>query len=85
MKHSFIPWMEPSAVVEYSIDCLRKGQVVCIPGLINRSVNLLANFIPRNLYYQLADKMERKFRKPQHMPGFAVMRAVDPKPVRRGW
>lgn len=85
MKHPYIPWMEPSAVVEYSIDCLRKGQVVCIPGLLNRSVNLLANFIPRNLYYQLAVKMEKKFRKPQHMPGFAVMQAVDAKPVRRRW
>jgi hypothetical protein len=47
-------WMNPSAVVEYSINCPNRGQVVCIPGIANRTLCLLATTLPRSLYYQIA-------------------------------
>jgi uncharacterized protein len=55
-------WMKPSEVVDYSISCLNKGQVVCIPGFLNRLLGLLAAAIPRSLYYMIALNVEKKTR-----------------------
>lgn len=49
-------WMKPSEVVDYSITCLYRGQVVCVPGFMNRTAGFLAAVMPRNLYYMIAVK-----------------------------
>lgn len=54
--------MKPSEVVDYSISCLNKGQVVYIPGFLNRLLGLLAAAIPRSLYYLIALKAKRNIR-----------------------
>ncbi len=69
IKHRLFPWMEPSAVVEYSMHCLEKGKIVCIPGVWNRLLTLLASVMPRNLYYNLSLKLEKKIRVQKEISG----------------
>ena len=42
-------WMTPEAVVEASLAALRRGQIVCVPGLMNRLLTLLIGAAPRRL------------------------------------
>ena len=70
-------WMNPSAVVEYSINCLNRGQVVCIPGIANRTLCLLATTLPRSLYYQIAGIMEKKIRRQNRLPDTTCRQAVN--------
>lgn len=73
MKKGLISWMKPSAVVDYSIYCLNKGQVVCIPGFMNRILSLLVLSIPRSLYYLVTARIENKVRKHLHEPNLIIM------------
>ncbi len=73
-KYGQVNWMNPSQVVEYSIYCLNKGQVICIPGLLNRFTRSLVTVIPRSLYYLVSSRVEKKIRSPQHLPDFAFMK-----------
>jgi hypothetical protein len=50
----FIPWMKPDRVVRYSISCLNKGKVICIPGFRNRVFKFLVTLVPRPLYYMIS-------------------------------
>jgi short-subunit dehydrogenase len=57
-------WMTPEKVVDASFKNLRKGKVVCVPGFWNKVIWLLADILPRGLYYKLvslAEKKEHKF------------------------
>ncbi len=81
MKQGLNYWMKPSEVVDYSIYCLNKGQVICIPGFLNRVVSHLVVTVPRSLYYWIALKMEKKIRNHQHSPDLAIMQAYSNKPV----
>jgi len=69
IKLRMLPWMEPSAVVEYSMHCLEKGKIVCIPGVWNRLLTLLVSVMPRNLYYHLSLKLEKKVRVQKEISG----------------
>jgi len=42
-------WMTPEAVVEASLAALRRGQIVCVPGRLNRLLTLLIGAAPRRL------------------------------------
>jgi len=42
-------WMTPEAVVAASLAALQRGQLVCVPGLINRLLALLIGAVPRRL------------------------------------
>lgn len=81
MKPDSFQWMDPSTVVEYSMNCLNKGQVVCIPGNMNRIMSILAVLVPRNLYYLVAVKMDRMFRKHHPMLDLAYMQTIQGKAV----
>jgi short-subunit dehydrogenase len=50
-------WMKPDDVVAYSMKCLERGQVVCIPGLVNRMLRFIATVVPRRFYYRVTEKM----------------------------
>jgi len=54
-------WMTPEQVVNYSVYCLKKGQVICIPGFLYRVLNRISLIIPRKMYYPIASKLERTF------------------------
>lgn len=73
LQHGLVQWMRPAEVVNYSIYCLNKGQVVCIPGFLNRVVSLLVTIIPRQLYYLIATRMEKKVRRPVHVPDMTTL------------
>ncbi len=47
-------WMTPEAVVEASLAALRRGKVVCVPGLGNRLLATLINGLPRRLVSRCA-------------------------------
>lgn len=52
MDVSTIPtglWMTPEAVVAASLAALRRGQLVCVPGLVNLLLRLLIGVAPRRL------------------------------------
>jgi short-subunit dehydrogenase len=49
-------WMEPEEVVQYSLTCLDKNRVICIPGFWNRMALRLISKIPRKRYYEFAGK-----------------------------
>jgi short-subunit dehydrogenase len=55
-------WMEPEDVVAASLKALERGEVVCVPGIINKVIKNVAPMLPRRPYYQLAEKMAAKFR-----------------------
>jgi uncharacterized protein len=61
----FIRWMTPEKVVEISMKNLKKGNVICIPGAWNKVLWVLADIIPRKIYYWIVTKAEtqnsRKF------------------------
>lgn len=52
-------WMEPEAVVEYSLRCLGKKQVICIPGFWNRVVVKLVSMISKSQYYRLTVRLAK--------------------------
>ena len=47
-------WMTPEAVVDASLRALRRRQVVCVPGLVNRLLALLMGAAPRRLVRRVA-------------------------------
>jgi uncharacterized protein len=59
-------WMKPSQVVDYSIYCLKKGQVICIPGFLYRVVNRVTTLMPRRLYYPIANRLEKTMNPADH-------------------
>lgn len=55
-----IRWMEPDEVVRYSIHCLKRGKIRCIPGLFNRFMVMLISFAPRKVYFFFASMLQQK-------------------------
>lgn len=55
-----IPFMEPDRVVKYSMKCLERGRVVCIPGCFNRTVKKAIPVLPRKAFYSLSRKVAEK-------------------------
>jgi len=45
-------WMSPDEVVDYSLRCLRKNRVICVPGLSYRFLTALVKLLPRKLLYR---------------------------------
>ncbi len=55
-KKTKMQWMKPEEVVEYSLNCLRKKAVVCVPGFKYRVVVALAKIIPSNWLFGILKK-----------------------------
>jgi len=55
MRKRRLYWMEPADVVNYSMKCLERGKVICIPGLVNRLLRLVVLAVPRRLYYRVTE------------------------------
>ncbi len=55
-----IPFMEADDVVNYSLNCLNSGTVVCIPGLFNRVVKNAIPVFPRKAFYAISKKIAEK-------------------------
>lgn len=45
--------MTPPEVVEFSLRCLDKDQVICVPGFKNRFTSLLPRILPRSLIHKV--------------------------------
>ncbi|MFO7369594.1 MAG: SDR family oxidoreductase [Bacteroidales bacterium] len=79
LKSGIIRWMEPSEVVRYSIACLNKGQVICIPGFLNKILAVSAMAVPRNLYYVIASRMEPRIKKRTALADAHAMPTLSPQ------
>ena len=45
---------EPADVVKYSVKCLHRNKVVCIPGFMNRLLMYLLPLVPGKIYFRFA-------------------------------
>lgn len=59
-KQRLFYWMKPEDVVDYSLKCLAKGKVICVPGFPNRLIRAFLGMIPRKLYYRVTENGFRK-------------------------
>lgn len=48
--------MSPDEVADYSLKCLNKNRVICIPGSRKRVLAKLVSILPRSLYYRILKK-----------------------------
>jgi hypothetical protein len=49
--------MDAESVVEECLVSLKKGKVVCVPGLVNRILLRIVSLIPGPVYYRLMMRM----------------------------
>ena len=54
-------FMTPDNVVDASLKAIRKGKVVCIPGIKNKFFYQLVRFSPRWAYYRVIELLYRKY------------------------
>jgi short-subunit dehydrogenase len=54
-----LAWMSPEAVVEASLAGLRRGDLVCVPGLANRMMSQLVSAVPRGVSRRVAGALVR--------------------------
>ncbi len=59
-------WMNPEAVVHYSLKSLSKHKVICIPGVFNRMIYRTIKFIPKQLSYWLLDNQIPEHKHPEY-------------------
>lgn len=53
VNRGFIKWMSPDKVVQKSFNDLAKSKVVCVPGMYEKVLIKVLNFMPRFLYNKL--------------------------------
>ena len=52
-------WMTPEAVVQASLEGLRRGEIICVPGLGYRALATLTSAVPRSLARRVAGMLTR--------------------------
>lgn len=55
-----VAWMTPEAVVDASLLALRRGELICIPGVANRALVTLTSAIPRSVTRRIAGSLGRR-------------------------
>ncbi len=55
-----IRWMEPDQVVDLSLKDLKRGKVVCVPGVYEKVFIKAMQLMPRFLYIKLAYKFSNR-------------------------
>lgn len=55
-----VSWMAPEEVVSCSLKDLRKGRVVCIPGLHTKLMTHMLSLFPRKMYYKTMYRLSQK-------------------------
>src|SRR5574341_1532777 len=54
-------WMQPEGVVAASLAGLRRGEVVCVPGLGNRALAAVTGMIPRSISTRIISTVSKRF------------------------
>jgi short-subunit dehydrogenase len=54
-------WMSPVRVVDYSMKALAKGEIICIPGFMNRLLGIFPVIFPERLYYYIISRVYKKY------------------------
>ena len=69
-------WMRPEEVVDVSLRALRRGKVVCIPGVKRRLLVTIARTLPRGVYYKamhaIGKKVQRRWDEMEGLHGERV-------------
>ncbi|NJK98504.1 MAG: SDR family NAD(P)-dependent oxidoreductase [Bacteroidales bacterium] len=55
-SRGIIRWSTPEKVVETSLQSLKKGKVLCIPGFWNKVIWQMADIMPKTLYYKIISR-----------------------------
>jgi short-subunit dehydrogenase len=53
-------WMTPDAVVHASLSALRRGELICIPGIANRALMTLTSALPRSITRRVAASLGKR-------------------------
>lgn len=56
VNRGLIRWMKPEEVVKKSLRAMERGKVVYIPGFLNQILYIILRFIPKRIYYKMAEK-----------------------------
>jgi hypothetical protein len=55
-----VAWMTPEAVVDASLAALQRGELICIPGLSNRLLAMLASTMPRSITRRVSGILSKR-------------------------
>ncbi len=53
-------WLSADQVVNKSLNALRNGKIIVIPGFVNRFIYFLTKIIPKRIYYKIAVRRSEK-------------------------
>ncbi|TCL60513.1 hypothetical protein EDD76_102211 [Kineothrix alysoides] len=59
-KKGFLKFSSPEDIVRMAIKDLKKGRVVCVPGIEAKIVRLMVYFLPRKMFYKIAINFTKK-------------------------
>lgn len=56
-------WMDADAVARDGVDALERGEVVFVPGRVNRGIKLMTKLLPDRMALRMVQKRSKDFRK----------------------
>jgi short-subunit dehydrogenase len=59
-KKGFMKFMDPEEIVGLAMKDLKKAKVVSVPGTDAKIIRIMANFLPRKLFYKMVINFTRK-------------------------
>lgn len=59
-KKGFIKFMDPEEIVNMAMKDLKRGRVVSVPGLDAKIIRIMAEFLPRKMFYKIIINFTRK-------------------------
>lgn len=65
-KKGFMKFSSPEDIVSIAMKDLKKGKVVCVPGMDAKIVRLMVHFLPRKMFYRIAINFTTKRNKKLH-------------------
>ncbi len=65
-KKGFMKFSSPEDIVSMAMKDLKKGKVVCVPGMEAKIVRFVAHILPRKMLYKLAINFTKKRNKKLH-------------------
>lgn len=58
-------WMKADAVAKIGVDAVERGQIVCVPGRLNRNIARLFKGLPDRMALRMMAKRSKEFRNPE--------------------
>lgn len=58
-------WMQADVVAKIGVDAVERGQIVCVPGRLNRTIARLFKYLPDGVALRMMARRSRDFRNPE--------------------